>query len=278
MTNSSSSSKPLINDVNWYAIASKIRNQNEKLKAKISDLENLIEEQKQQIKIQVIKNQDYSNLEENQQKEVENLKKEIVNKNQQIEKQKETIETLTEQLEKIQQQTARLERECSLLQDNYNDQQHQLKQVEKENKELKIRLQRQQRYNIQYKTALDQVIGASSADNNSLNINPLSNNNLSPLTNHVSSNQSDNKGENKNSTPSTIDEKNHPIENILNTPSFSEDNTEVKQNASLNLPLKNQDSNNNREKKEGNNGRNQEKKQKKRGFIQLPQFGKKNKD
>lgn len=78
MTNSSSSSKPLINDINWYAIASKIRNQNEKLKAKINDLENIIEEQKQQIKIQVIKNQDYSNLGENQQKQVENLKKQIV--------------------------------------------------------------------------------------------------------------------------------------------------------------------------------------------------------
>jgi chromosome segregation ATPase len=138
--NSSQSSpipKPSLTNMDWYAIACKIRKQNQELKEKTVQLEKIIEEQKNQMKVPVIKNQEYQ-------------------------KQKSVIESLNSELKKNQQLAAGLERECSLLQDKYNEIQHQLKQTEKENKELQIRLQRQQRYNIQYKAALDQYLTVSS--------------------------------------------------------------------------------------------------------------------
>ena len=173
MSNSPSSSQnPSIKEMDWYAIACKIRSQNQKLKQKVADLEAVIEEQKQQIKVQVIKNQDSESLINEQEEiklelenEISEYEEEIRQKEEQIETQQSTISELVQELEKIQQQTARLERECSLLQENYNDQQNKLKQVEAENKDLRIRLQRQQRYNLQYKTALDQFLDTSSQNN-----------------------------------------------------------------------------------------------------------------
>lgn len=177
MSNSpSSSNKPLIGEIDWYAIACKIRGQNEQLKQKITDLETLIEEQKQQIKVQVIKNQDYDDVLSEQEEaqslleaEISEYEEQVAEKTQQIEIQQATISELTQELQKIQQQTARLERECSLLQENYNEEQNKLKQIEAENKDLRIRLQRQQRYNLQYKTALDKFLDTSTQNNRDFN-------------------------------------------------------------------------------------------------------------
>jgi len=296
MANSSpSSSKPLINQVDWYAIASKIRIQNEKLKAKISELETIIEEQKQQIKVQVIKNQDYFNLEENQQEEIRQLELEITEKDEQITNQSSTADALTQELEKIQQQTARLERECSLIQDSYNEQQHQLKQVEKENKELKIRLQRQQRYNIQYKTALDQVINASSGEGNANSvIKSFTENSLPPSF-------ATNKNQLNSTTPEEIIPENQDIidtiqenelkENILEIkPSSQEENSNnsdfVKlasgESENQNNILKKVDMKESKIAQETplnvNNEDKEEKKPRRRMFIQLPQFGRKKDD
>lgn len=295
MANSSpSSSKPLINQVDWYAIASKIRIQNEQLKTKISQLETVIEEQKQQIKVQVIKNQDYSNLEENQQEKLKQFQSKIREKEEQIINQKSTIDELIQELEKIQEQTARLERECSLLQDSYNEQQNQLQQAEKENKELKIRLQRQQRYNIQYKTALDQVINASSRENsvNSV-IKSFPENNLPPSfsvqKNSLNSVKSE---ENSQENHTTIDseQENKLIEN-LEIPPNSQEKNDNNNDRFLNLPLNNLENNHDflpntdtetkitEETLDTKNTDNREdKKQKRRMFIQLPQFGRKKED
>ncbi len=296
MANSSpSSSKPLINQVDWYAIASKIRIQNEKLKAKISELETIIEEQKQQIKVQVIKNQDYFHLEENQQEKLRQLQLEITEKDEQIINQKSTVDNLTQELEKIQQQTARLERECSLIQDSYNEQQHQLKQVEKENKELKIRLQRQQRYNIQYKTALDQVINASSVEGNANSvIKSFSENNIPPsfVTNKSQLNLT-NPEEIIPENQDIIDtiQENELKENILEIkPSSPEENNSDSDLA--NLPSRESENQNSILKKVDmkeskivpetpvteNKTDKEEKKPRRRMFIQLPQFGRKKED
>ena len=169
--------KPSLSEIDWYAIACKIRTQNQKLKQQIVDLESLIHEQKQQIKIQVVKNQDCDLALNEKDEEKTNLENEyeeqLLEKEEQIEEQQVTINQLAQELEKIQQQAARLERECSLLQEKYNEQQNTLQRTEVENKDLRVRLQRQQRYNLQYKTALDKFLDTSSAQNNDLDNNSI---------------------------------------------------------------------------------------------------------
>ena len=135
-------------------------------------MENLVIEKEEQIQVQALQNQDYSDLLVEQEEiksaleaEINEYKDYILQQEEIIKTQQDNISQLSQELEKIQQQTARLERECSLLQENYNEEQNKLKQIEAENKDLRIRLQRQQRYNLQYKTALDQFLDTSSISN-----------------------------------------------------------------------------------------------------------------
>ena len=64
------------------------------------------------------------------------------------------VETLAQNSATSQARTAELERECSLLQENCEEKGHQIKVLEQQLEEVRTRLQRQQRYAIQYKTAL----------------------------------------------------------------------------------------------------------------------------
>jgi hypothetical protein len=190
----SHSNKSTLTNKDWYAIACKIRTQNQELKQETSELKTLIDEQKKQIKVQVIKNQDFQKKCQEYENKIQQLETEINDshirieeQNEQYHKQKTVIENLTKELKKTQQLAANLERDCSLLQDNYNQGQYHLKQKEKENKELHIRLQRQQRYNAQYKTALDHYLAHSETpkDVNSLGIKSWSDNNISSQNNII---------------------------------------------------------------------------------------------
>jgi hypothetical protein len=90
------------------------------------------------------------------------------------------VETLTEKSATSQTRTAELERECSLLQENCEEKGHQIKVLEKQLEEVRARLQRQQRYAIQYKTALEQCLAMP-------NLNPSSDiaNAIASLTGQV---------------------------------------------------------------------------------------------
>ena len=77
------------------------------------------------------------------------------------------VETLVEKSATSQARTAELERECSLLQENCEEKGHQIKVLEQQLEEVRARLQRQQRYAIQYKTALEQCLAMP-------NLNPSS--------------------------------------------------------------------------------------------------------
>lgn len=68
------------------------------------------------------------------------------------------VETLTEQLESSQERVAQLERECALLQQSYNQQAHLLLQSSNTCRDLRTRLQRQQRYTLQFKAALEKCL------------------------------------------------------------------------------------------------------------------------
>jgi len=90
------------------------------------------------------------------------------------------VETLTEKSATSQTRTAELERECSLLQEVCEEKGHQIKVLEKQLEEVRARLQRQQRYAIQYKTALEQCLATP-------NLNPSSDiaNAIASLTGQV---------------------------------------------------------------------------------------------
>jgi hypothetical protein len=68
------------------------------------------------------------------------------------------IETLTGQLEGSQERVAQLERECASTQQRYSEQSHQLTQSENVCRDLHARLQRQQRYTLQFKAALEKCL------------------------------------------------------------------------------------------------------------------------
>lgn len=78
---------------------------------------------------------------------------EQTNKRQQI-----LIETLTGQLQSSQERVAQLERECASLQQRFNEQAQLLMQSESANRDLQARLQRQQRYTLQFKAALEKCL------------------------------------------------------------------------------------------------------------------------
>lgn len=68
------------------------------------------------------------------------------------------IETLQGQLENSQERVAQLERECALVQGRHNEQAHLLMQSDNMCRDLQIRLQRQQRYTLQFKAALEKCL------------------------------------------------------------------------------------------------------------------------
>lgn len=300
---SSSESSPInkssLTDKDWYAIACKIRKQNQELKEKTDQLETVIEEQKNQIKVHVIKNQDQNNLTEEQHQKIEtfdikinNYEDKLTKKNQQYQKQKLIVDDVNSELKKMQQLAAGLERECSLLQDKYNETQHQLKQKEKENKELQTRLQRQQRYNSQYKAALDQYLTASPAipsDVSSLGIESWAKDQPDNLTENYSINSSS-EGENINKEKSELISNSlgqKVDENIVNKSPQNLDNSNLSNQSkkvsvssillgnNLSLPPLNKSAKNdkNLEIKTANNSDNNKKKRK-QSFLKLPKFGK----
>jgi hypothetical protein len=67
-------------------------------------------------------------------------------------------ETLQTELESSQQRVAQLERECTLLQQRFSEKNTALQQAEDSCRDLKARLHRQQRYTLQFKTALEKCL------------------------------------------------------------------------------------------------------------------------
>ncbi|MEB3288658.1 MAG: hypothetical protein VKI82_02015 [Leptolyngbya sp.] len=70
-------------------------------------------------------------------------------------------ETLQTELESSQQRVAQLERECTLLQQRFSEKTTALQQAEDTCRDLKARLHRQQRYTLQFKTALEKCLKAN---------------------------------------------------------------------------------------------------------------------
>lgn len=86
------------------------------------------------------------------------LFQELEQSHQTAQKQQILIETLTGQLEARQEQIAQLERECALTQQRHDDQIQFVRQAETSCRDLQSRLHRQQRYTLQFKSALEKCL------------------------------------------------------------------------------------------------------------------------
>jgi hypothetical protein len=82
------------------------------------------------------------------------------------------IETLTGQLENSQERVAELEREAALLQQRHDDQIQLLQKAENTSRDLQARLQRQQRYTLQFKAALEKSLDMPSPQYEMVSVTP----------------------------------------------------------------------------------------------------------
>ncbi len=73
-------------------------------------------------------------------------------------------EALQTELEANQQRVAQLERECTLLQQRFSEKNTALQQAEDTCRDLRARLHRQQRYTLQFKTALEKCLNTTAAE------------------------------------------------------------------------------------------------------------------
>ncbi len=92
------------------------------------------------------------------QEQVTNLFNQLEFAHQTNQRQQILVETLTGQLENSQERVAELEREAALVQQRYNEQAQLLAKSEHTSRDLQSRLQRQQRYTLQFKAALEKSL------------------------------------------------------------------------------------------------------------------------
>ncbi|MBF2055961.1 MAG: hypothetical protein IGQ45_01810 [Cyanobacterium sp. T60_A2020_053] len=144
--------------LDWYGIACKIRAKYEAQQQKLTDLEqSLVGYQKELVKKDT-QIQEQKNIIISKQSSLKNAQIKLNQQKSVYEKQQLLLEKLTLELQESQHQRAKLERECSSLQDRFCQKEYELKEKDQENKQLQVRLQRQQRSTLEYKSTLDKVL------------------------------------------------------------------------------------------------------------------------
>lgn len=97
------------------------------------------------------------------QAQVMQLTQELDLAHQATQKQHILAETLTEQLQCSQERVAQLERECALIKQRHDQQLQLVRQTEDSCRDLRSRLQRQQQYTLQFKSALEKCLDVPAA-------------------------------------------------------------------------------------------------------------------
>ena len=156
---------PLTQD--WFNLARKLRGQNRQLLDTIVTLEEALAESRQQLQDYQERSRHHNSLLSQQtaqlqgtQAENSHLLEQLQTNQTQRQQQQSHLESLQKQLQAIQEAFAHLERECAVLKEESLQNKHQQVLKEEEIKELQQRLQRQQRYSLQYKSALDQYLSS----------------------------------------------------------------------------------------------------------------------
>lgn len=150
-------------ETDWMALACQLRQQNQDLQGAIEQRDQALGELRSQLQSQNRRLQSCDTLIQQQNEELNYEKQQLQRALGEIEqyrhleqRQPLIIANLTAELTRTRQQLARLERECALIQESYQEKSQKLRNYEQQLQELRARLQRQQRYTLQYKAALEQ--------------------------------------------------------------------------------------------------------------------------
>ncbi len=154
-------------NVDWFALARKLRQDNRQIVKNLVEREEELALVKEQLQAQITKTKSADILVKQQTEELNIAQEQITRMLQELEeaqkiinqKQKEINQFLGE-LTESKQQIGVLERQCSNLQDNYEKEKQKASLFEQNLKESEFRLKREQRYNLQFKAALNQCLEA----------------------------------------------------------------------------------------------------------------------
>lgn len=165
---------PKTQNIDWHKLAHKLREHNRKLLKKVFQLEQEVAETNNRIQEHQLRSQSTDLLIAQQAEEINHAQedtahviKELESTKQEVHAQKVLVDNLTKQLETTKEKFTQLESKYALLQEKYNEQNHELSMKTQQVQELSDRLNRQQRYTLQYKAALDKYREIASSGNTS---------------------------------------------------------------------------------------------------------------
>jgi predicted nucleic acid-binding Zn-ribbon protein len=168
-TTDSEGSESLTGIMDWQRVAHKLREYNRKLLKKVFRLEQELAEIDNKFNKYVEKSQNSDLLLARQAEELENYQEQVAlliqqlaGSQQQIDNQELLLKQVSEQREVSQQQAAQLERECTLLQEKYNQQSFELVAKEQASQELQNELNQQQHNVLQQEAQLKRYQEAAS--------------------------------------------------------------------------------------------------------------------
>ncbi|MDJ0632129.1 MAG: hypothetical protein QNJ34_02955 [Xenococcaceae cyanobacterium MO_188.B29] len=157
-----SQATPKSQNIDWHRLAHKLREHNRKLLKKVFQLEQEIAETNNRIQEHQLRSQSTDLLIAQQAEEINHAQEdtahviqELESAKQEVHGQKILVDNLTKQLETTNEKFTQLESKYALLQEKYNEKNHDLLMKTQQVQELSDRLSRQQRYTLQYKAALD---------------------------------------------------------------------------------------------------------------------------
>lgn len=157
-----SQATPKPQNIDWHRLAHKLREHNRKLLKRVFQLEQEIAETNNRIQEHQLRSQSTDMLIAQQAEEINHAQEdtahviqELESAKQEVHGQKVLVDNLTKQLETTNEKFTQLESKYALLQEKYNEQNHDLLMKTQQVQELADRLSRQQRYTLQYKAALD---------------------------------------------------------------------------------------------------------------------------
>lgn len=136
---------------------------NEALMARVNQLENALDQSQQALKVEVERSrQQQINTDDKvaaaQQRSMAQLLSELEAANDGLKRQRILSETLQAQLDTSQERVTQLDRECTMLRQRHSEQGQALETSEVLCRDLRSRLQRQQRYTLQFKAALEKCL------------------------------------------------------------------------------------------------------------------------
>ncbi len=165
---------PKTQNIDWHKLAHKLREHNRKLLKKVFQLEQEVAETNNRIQEHQLRSQSTDLLIAQQAEEINHAQedtahviKELESTKQEVHAQKVLVDNLTKQLETTKEKFTQLESKYALLQEKYNEQNQELSMKTQQVQELSDRLNRQQRYTLQYKAALDKYREIASSGNTS---------------------------------------------------------------------------------------------------------------